>query len=428
VGWQTALVSTRREQDRGALAAFRIMSILFYVEPVVYRADPSFLGVWSRWAGQIAKANRIHRRYLLCSSGVLCDEFVSVSGADPGDVAPVSAVDALRDSGFSRVRYGRDLCGTEPQAQHHALYLRLAQIADVVRPEVVISFTENRHVRAAFPKSLVLFTEVGPLPRMGTSSTFFYDPCGHQIESMLNLHAERITRESPRDVSDVDDAWVARQKHLQEHVDYALVKHWIEQTCKGRRVRLLALQPPDWITFEGAYEPIAVEEVIYRQAVAEPDTLLVPTYHPGFRLTQAMEQYITREFPQVAFPPPGLATGRSELFIPHVDEVITISSTVAVMGVLEGKIVRVLGRCAFQRIAEASNAVVGDLESHSALRRNLLAFLSNRYLQPADRILGEPGFFNRLVDSQLGCYDVVESYFDYSDWTIDRLRALLGVP
>jgi hypothetical protein len=78
-------------------------------------------------------------------------------------------------------------------------------------------------------------------------------------------------------------------------------------------------------------------------------------------------------------------------------------------------------------MAEASNAVVGDRESHAALRRNLLAFLSNRYLQPADRVLGEPGFFNRLMDSLLVCDDVVESYFDYSDWTIDRLRALLSV-
>ncbi|TXL75673.1 hypothetical protein FHP25_13555 [Vineibacter terrae] len=387
----------------------------------MFRQDPSFLLPWVGWIEDIATANP-QRRCCVVSNDWLLGHFSNLTFSQK---FAISARDALQAHGFRRLRYGKDRVGRAARS-NGSLEARLREIASHAKPSVVVSFTENEALKASFLGALVLYTELGCLPRLGAPETMFLDPCGHQT-GLLVVAWDRLARmEPPLSTGLSEDLWEAHlQATLREHPAHEAARHWVRE-LRPRRTRLLALQPPDWLTYEGLYGPVHPEELIYREASRQPDALLVPAYHPGHRLSPDMEKYISGEFPNVVFPPRELSSGRAELFVPYVDEVVTISSTVAMAGILAGKPVRTLGRSAFRRAAAAMTKVQGDLAAQSRLRRNLLAFLSNRYLHLKARLTGESGYASDVV-SQIPRTDPADHYFDFSDWTVERLVALLGL-
>jgi hypothetical protein len=397
------------------------MTILFYIEPVVFRRHPGLLGAWVEWVRRIAVANP-DEKVCLASSHSLLDAFGRDSSLTCFAI-PLTSV--LRSCDFSRVRYAEGLFRS-PAPENQPLSTVFEAIAEACDPDVVISFTQNPWLKPKFPRASVLFMELGVWPRLGVPYTFFLDRLGHQ-DGLLNQAWERIEQaRPPLSVDRADALWAAHTRaHVLEHPAYPVAREWMAAMAPRKR-RVLALQPPDWVTYEGLVGSLAPEELIYAQAFDDPDAVLIPTYHSEHRLDEAMEVFIGGEFPNVVFPPPEIATGVTELLVALADEVITVSSTSAVSAILSGVPVRVLGLASFTRAAEAMNAAAGDPAETARLRRNLLAVLSNRFLHLADRCLDEQGYFSQVV-AQLSALDPISPYLDFSDWTDDRLEVLLGL-
>lgn len=397
------------------------MPILFYIEPVVFRRTPDLLGTWVEWVSRIVAANP-DEKFGLASSNSLLSALASDCRMMRFAI-PVAT--ALQTSAFSRIEYGASLFRASPPA-NPPLSAAFEAIAAAFQPSTVISFTENPWLKAAFPEAVVLFTELGVWPRMGVPPTFFLDRLGHQ-NGVLNQAWEAIDQaQPPMSIQRADEIWTAHvREHTRAHPAYSRARDWVAGLPRGRR-RVLALQPPDWLTYEGLVGPIAPEELIYAQAFTAPDAILIPTYHTAHRLEESLQAFIVAEFPNVVFPPADLASGVTDLLTALTDEIATVSSTSAISAILAGSPAYVLGAASFKRAAEAMNAVVDDPVEAARLRRNLLAVLSNRLLHPFDRCLDEPGYFARIV-ADLSSPDPIATYLDFSDWREERLEGLLAL-
>jgi hypothetical protein len=398
------------------------MTILFYIEPVVFRRSPDLLTTWVEWVSRIVVANP-GVTFGLASSDLLLS---TLAAGDRLVRFPISVATVLQTSAFSRIAYGAGLFNAVPPV-NPPLSAAFEAIDASFRPDTVISFTENPWLNAAFPGAVVLFIELGVWPRMGVPLTFFLDRLGHQNGILNQAWGAIDAARPPLSIERAADIWAAHvRKHTLDHPAYERARDWIAGLPPGRR-RVLALQPPDWLTYEGLVGPVAPEELICAEAFAAPDAVLIPTYHTAHGLGEAMETYIVGEFPNVVFPPADLASGVTDLLTVLTDELITISSTSAISAILAGTPTRILGRAAFHRAAEAMNAVIGDLAETARLRRNLLAVLSNRLLHPLDRCLDERDYFARAV-ADLRSPDPVVAYLDFSGWREERLEALLALP
>lgn len=396
------------------------MNILFYIEPVVFRQEPSLLMTWIWWIEEIAQANP-EAQFAIVSSAWLCDRV-----SNPTIVRfPISAHDATKAYDFERLPYVKSLFD-DRLPDNQQLLERLRPIDKNFQPQVVVSFTENRFLKNAFSDADIFYTEIGSTPRIEANQTFFLDPCGHQ-NGIMNDQIERLLAlEPPLTIEQSDTIWNKRSKqYIETHPLHEPVKEWLSG-LKGKPIRLLALQPNDWLTYDGVYEPIPEEEIIYKLAMEMPDAVLVPTHHRGQHLSQDMQAYISNEFPNVIFPPAEIATGVTELFAPYIDELITISSTVGMVAVLEGKAVRTLGTAAFSKLAEAIKARQGNPIGISLLRRNILAFLSNQYLHLQSRCLLEKNYYVETL-KYLSSAKAEDVYFNFSDWKIEKLLSIFRV-
>ena len=91
---------------------------------------------------------------------------------------------------------------------------------------------------------------------------------------------------------------------------------------------LLALQPPDWLTYEGAWRSLSVSGLMMHWLDNLPaNTVGCVSYHPLHQFSLDFEQLLEREHDNVLFLPQAWRQGRSEYLLPLVDATVTISSS-----------------------------------------------------------------------------------------------------
>jgi hypothetical protein len=409
-------------------------SVLFYIEPACFRNDPTFMRPWIHWISHLISNQQRHApgwRFSLSSSPALCGLFKEYTQPLPVTTYELSARTVLASSDFNRFDYVKDLYGAGGrQAANTQLLDSLRVICQRESPDLVVSFTENRYLRQGFPNSRLLFCELGPLPRLGVAQTIFMDPCGHQPDSILNLAADRII-DLPvsRHLGDLERVWNRRVvTAIHAHPHFTGITAWLNALRATRRVALIALQPPDWPTYEGALDAVPVDNVLMRCLHELPEGWIgVPTYHPGYQLPREVEDRIAADFDMVRFPPSSLAVGHSEIFVPSVDGVITISSATGMAGLLHRKPVVTLGRSSIRSLAMTS---IGDLAEGRGLDRNqrasLLAFLTHRYCHKLHDWVHTPGYFAAVAHGICGLSDPAEAYLDLDGWSPQKADDLLS--
>ena len=403
------------------------MKLLFYIEPVVFRDDPSFLKPWVDWIARIARANVGLVDVGLCSNRNLCVRFRDSVGAGAATTFPVDLVDVLRPFGFSRTRYGRALYAEESR---HWLELTAAleEISEKFSPDVVISFTSAPALRRAFRNCVLLFTEVGPLSRLNGQKTFFFDPGGQHADSILNTRWSEIV-DSPCPVTastamQLIDRYASMNS---SHEAAAPVRDWLTGIARREEISIVALQPTDWPSFEGLAPDEDPISLVLSDASAHPGLRIVPTYHIDQRFDPEMEQFIEAEAPNVSFPPRHLSSGLTELFLPYVHRVCTVSSTTALPAILLGCEVQLRGRSSFWAAAQASNSARVDSTEHAQLVAKLLAFLSNRYLQLQHEVLDTPGALPSYVSCLMNGRDPLDAMLNFADWNLSKAERVLGL-
>jgi hypothetical protein len=406
--------------------------ILFYVEPVTYRDDPLFLAPWIGWIAQLIQNARLAGASLqfgLATSAALSAHLASL-GTTGVSCACIAQREALIAFDFDRDAYARDLFRpTDSPVANRGLADQINSALEKFSPDIIVSFSQNRYIRRC-ERTQPLFWELGPLPRSCTPPAFFFDPAGHQTESMLVSRMERILANTrpPLQLKEAEQLW---EKYIAWPVlegdrTFALE---MASRAKGRRVVLLALQPHDWLTYEGAWEHLPVSAAIMRWASQLPRGWLgVVACHPDSRINSAMVAQLEGEWPNLWFLPTG---GRhpSESIVPHADAVATVSSSIGAQAVLWGKPLVAFGR---SNLSAVGCNTLGNLDTARGLSReerlSLFVFLTHQYCHPLSSLLNDGRYFaNWLVRWRDEGF--TEGFFlDTSKWRPDRAVRLLCAP
>ena len=229
----------------------------------------------------------------------------------------------------------------------------------------------------------------------------------------------------------VRDAWLTayETRVLNNQIAEAITTWRVEQVGAAP-LALLALQPPDWITYEGMVGRVAIDALVMRWLTDLPsDWRAAVSYHPGHHLPIEFENALIDQFPNLVALPERLRQAHSDWLVPHIDAVITVSSTVGMTALLAGK--RLIASPA-SNLARFSRAEVAEIAYANPLQQSeriaLLFFLTNQYCHPGEDLLSRSGYLSSVLANytRQKSYEGYERMFASDYWSPERCRQMLG--
>lgn len=406
------------------------MRVLFYLEPVIFQGNPLFLRAHFFWVRTFRNAvQRIGGAFGLAANPSLCNAWAQEESAEepPSALFPLDPFRAVAPFGYDRAAYARALYAhANPDSP---LCRELRQIAESFSPDIVVCTSQSSFVAHAFGSLRTLSIEQAPLPRLGYPLRTVLDPLGHQVNALLAVQAERI-RALPLSETQrvaVSSIWESIRAGLSERDPAAKEACGrLNELGDGDRIALLATQPPDWVTYEGAGRQIVLEGLIAEWAASLPAGWIgVPTYHPGFRLPEPLEQALATSFPNLRFLPQACSQGTTEALLSVADGLVTLSSTSAITAILSQKHLVVTGASPFNAWAPTR---VSELGQGPLLRESevssTLAFLSHRYSHLQQELEQKPDELAGILEALQACPDPQEWFLDLSSFDAERVRQL----
>ena len=339
-----------------------------------------------------------------------------------GSYAPLSPF------GFRRDIYERALYGEG--SEENPLKTQLIDVSQQFQPDLVVITSQNAFAVAAFSNVPIIYVEQAPLPRLSHPQRVSLDPSGHQVHSMLEQKHKILAAELAPSFADAIGTIITALKRKMASADTFIEgRREISKLRADAKVALFVTQPPDWVTYEGAFEAIDMPNLLCAWEAALPDGWIgVPTYHPGYRLNAEEEAALARCLPRLKFLPNALSQGISEALLTEADGMVSISSTTTISALLYGKPVIATGHCPFNAWCPWS---VADLSEETVLTSSdtakLFAFLSHKYVYLCEDLVNDPDLFLGLARSIARADDFVNSYFDFSKWEEGKTRRLFSL-
>jgi hypothetical protein len=295
---------------------------------------------------------------------------------------------------------------------------------------MAVMTSQSLHIQKGLSTLPIVNIEQAPLPRLGHAGRTILDPCGHQVSSIIETHAEQI-RSLPLSPDQVAQAsrllrglqGYASRAHPQAQAAQAALR----QLGDGMKIALLATQPTDWVTYEGAYRQVEMENLLYCWADLLPDGWIgVPTYHLARRLSPEMEHELVRSHPKLRILPSAYSQGITEALLAAADGLVTISSTSAMTALLFGKRTVVVGRSPFNAWCTRYPEQIGTtfcLPEDQAAR--LLAFLTNRLIECNSDLSADTKCLSAFVENVLMCSNT-QWLFDVTGWSAENALRLFA--
>ncbi len=410
----------------------QLLRVLIYIEPVSFRDNPALLRPWVEWLSAMVNSqnkNALKLSFGIVGSKVICDLFSAKSGTNLDEIYFCRQRDLLASFHFNRGAYARDLFETDVTSFENTGLIEFLQfVQHSYQPNIVISFTENKYLRNIFTEARFLFCELAPLPRLNARRKFlFTDPIGHQSRSLISIAAKDDSL-GVHDTSGLIDVYTKYMfKQASEHPSMPNILRWIKEYCRDSRIALIALQPSDWITYDGSYESIPMESILMRCLNELPsDWIAIPSYHPASKLSRATEEIIAHEFNNVRFAPQELSVGLSELFLPYIDSVITVSSTVAVSALIMGKLVISLGTAPFKEVCTGDiKGAASAIPLDAAARTRILALLSHNYCHSLPDLMNSKNYFGTFLRKYFDEPNPIDLFCKWPAHLTERLSSIL---
>lgn len=369
--------------------------VLTYVEPCIFRDDPSFLhGHFDHLVNPMLRALSLHSPlgFLGIASNIfLCLEGLNSARAlstNPNEVKlyPLYNTDLLAQCDFCIEDYARDIFDPgESVFGNPGLLQQLSLIIEDARPDVIITTSQNRYLtHCSRTRAIPVFsTEFGPLPRLPYPANRFVAMDGHFSEgafasaSRLQLALKSVGEAgAPHSLHEFESNY---SRAIKTHPQYETVRRLVESIKGSGTVSMLALQPEQWVTWEGALGKRRAGVSIIYEALARMRTdKLIVTFHidKRGRINPTTLREIWLSDPRFELLPDELSYGLSELYLPFVDELIAVSSNLAMAGFLLGKPITAIGD-SFVRTLELLQIDSNEVEWRS-LRDGVLRYLTDR--------------------------------------------------
>jgi len=315
--------------------------ILFYLEPTIFRNNPLFLLPHFNWLSEIGINLSLGEgdEMLVMSSPSLCREAIDIferkfSGA-VFQTNPLHIDKVIRAFQGNRKSYAQDLYQSVwSKRNNHYLSESIDSVFANFDPDLVIATSENRYLSFADrqnPRRVgTFFIEKAPLPSWARENRLYLDCQGHQSNSMLACDWQRIIN----GVYDEDEAIKARAffQKLDEEIIQSrrlqIQRTLIDALDPSRETILIALQPDEWLSWEGALAGALKPLDVLGQCCSNfPDFNIVPTFHKditGLPSTVLSELKFT--YPNLVDLPTEVLTNCTEALLPVVEHVYTVSS------------------------------------------------------------------------------------------------------
>ncbi len=409
--------------------------ILFYVEPVTFRDNPLEMLTWTDWIEGIVRASKLAAtgdHFGLVSSDALCGSLKSRLGDYLDWYLVAEQKDLLQAFEFDKKRYLKDLFLPESaDAANPPLEALLRRAGEEFQPQVTFSFTQNRYLRAALEPSAILFTEMSPLLRKFTKHSLFFDPLGHQRESMLvtkldEINAAPMAGETLAQLKDLFQTYF--DDPVRFHTYTRHLSNFIRSKSGGRKVVLFALQPGDWPTIEGAFKPATLTETIMSWLSELPEGWAACiTCRVGMYFPPSLEKQLESEWPNLIFLPRNMAHMSSEFLMPELDAVATISSTVGIHAYLWGKTLAAFGD---SNLAALGNNRLSDLDKVQPApvesRMALLRFLTFRYIHTLESLTADGSYLSGWLKRWKDADYSPDFFLELDNWEISHAVELLN--
>ena len=333
--------------------------LLFYIEPLVMHSRPFHYWMWLelaagmgralegagpdwdvRWAMNHALATRAvgpyrpgERPHPRRTHGLERDRIAVFAQEEIRELygAPNSAI----LEGLHHERWPADV------VQRHAALLR-DRLAGF-EPDVIVCWTASAPLRAAFPNALVLHAEMGPFSREPYPAQMVFDPQGGFGQSLLATDADAIRARG----CETDDlaALRAMRERLRAHHAATTVFAGTERHLREqyRSLVLLPLQFGGEFGFD-ANGPFRNQgEYLFHVLERIPhDVGVLVTHHGtslwvGDRIDEETREYLSAACPQAVFVPFEAAPNAGQMLVPHVDAVVSVSSSLGMQARFWGK-------------------------------------------------------------------------------------------
>lgn len=324
-----------------------MIKVLAYLEPVTFRNNPRFLEPHLSWIDLITRALRLGEGDQLVMMGSAALLRSAAQRLSTSEYTPISievdAVELLKKFQGDRWSYAQDLyAAPTSDAKQTALEDLTKSVLAEYKPDLVICTSENRYVRRSVDlicrEACCVFIEKIPLPAWARTERLYFDPLGHQSNGLLATKATTIRAIQPE-----QNEAIAVKAFLDE-LDY---RRWKDRTAvheaapnlkstDGTESILIALQPDDWLSWEGALStrerPLDLIERCCRQF---KDFKIFVGLHPDDKhLSQSTIKELSLGYKHLTVLPDALGKGQGEALTAVADHVYTVSSAVGFTALL----------------------------------------------------------------------------------------------
>lgn len=404
------------------------MRILFVLEPVIFRNDPTFLTAHFMWVEIFRRyAEQSGGEFALAANPATCREWRSrttttYSGMtfelDP--FLPLGPFNHVRDD------YAQSLF---TRSNGNPLSAAILEVRHMFEPTIAVRTSQNSHIDFALTGLPTLFLEQAPLPRFGQPARTQFDPCGHQVGSILQQKADEIRGLSmPLEIRSNAHLLLQILRGRLSHSGHPAIAalRQIKANEPEKKIALLATQPDDWVTYEGAFKPIKKENLLFAWANALPPGWIgVPTYHPSEAMSVDLESALIRSCPRLKLLPQPLSQGTTELLVDEAEGLVTLSSTSAASALLFGKQVVVQGKSPFQQWAVSE---VNQLDQAKPLTEseatNLFVVLTHHFTQLNSVLESDSSILRPLLDLMISGRPVEPWFLDMTAWSFEKAVSL----
>lgn len=401
------------------------MRVLFWVEPLVMHSRPHHYWAWLGYFARMLQAveevggeGRIVTNEALAARAIAPRDEV-VPPPQRGWALSPERVVALEQEPIRRL-FGRpniDILAALHRAETANDRDAIGAYGDLVKaslggfvPDVVVTLTPASHLADAFPDAVVLASETAAYSRAPLPSAIFFDPGGLWDRSVLGgdvatLHAIETT-EAERDLAH------EFRRRFAHYFRTTSPFGDIERELRARfaRVGLLPLQFAGESGFDTNAPFRSQGEYLFHVLERLPaDVGLLVVEHPtahwvGDVIDDETRAFVAERFPNVAFVDFRAAESSGQLLVHHVDFVVSVSSSIALQGLLFGKPLVAVGGGHLPALASVRGLdafpIEGPLPPVDPALEPLLGWLVTRYFPPID-VATDPAwlhaFFARSV-------------------------------